>query len=67
MSNRRRFIKSIAGALVASAMPKSVLSIGEKPEIQVTFYEKALEKRRKRMSEQFEKAIWAGNINNFKK
>jgi len=26
MNNRRRFIKSIAGALVASAMPKSILN-----------------------------------------
>ncbi len=62
MSNRRRFIKSIAGALVASAMPKSVLSIGEKPEIQVRFYEKeAMERQAKRITEQMEKFMWAGN------
>ena len=65
MSDRRRFLKSIAGALVASAMPKSVLSIKGEP--QVTFYEQSLEKRRKRMSEQFEKAIWAGNFNTLNK
>lgn len=65
MSDRRKFLKSIAGALVASAMPKSVLSIGgEKP--QVTFYEQSLERRRKRMSEQFEKAIWKGNFSSKK-
>lgn len=65
MSDRRKFIKSIAGALVASAMPKSLLSIEGKP--QVTFYEQSLERRRKRMSEQFEKAIWAGDFNTLKK
>jgi hypothetical protein len=62
MSNRRRFIKSIAGALVASAMPKSVLSIGEKPEIQVRFYEKeAMERQAKRLAEFTEKMIWGSN------
>jgi hypothetical protein len=60
MSDRRRFLKSIAGALVASAMPKSMLTIGE-PQVQVTFYEKAMQKHRKRLNEQFEKAIWMGN------
>ncbi len=65
MSDRRRFLKSIAGALVASAMPKSILNIEGKP--QVTFYEKSLEKKRKRMNEQFEKAIWAGDFNTLNK
>jgi hypothetical protein len=31
MSDRRRFLKSIAGALVASAMPKSLLN--DKPKV----------------------------------
>jgi hypothetical protein len=66
MSGRRRFLKSIAGALVASAMPKSMLTIGE-PQVQVTFYEKSMEKHRKRLNEQFEKAIWAGNLSNLEK
>jgi hypothetical protein len=61
MSTRRRFIKSIAGALVASAMPKPILNIGEKPEIEVTFYEKAMQRRAKQWSEKIEKAMWAGN------
>ena len=60
MSNRRRFIKNIAGALVASAMPKSLLSIEGKP--QVTFYEIAMEKQAKRLREQAEKSMWAGNF-----
>jgi hypothetical protein len=59
--SRRRFIKSIAGALVASAMPKPILNIGEKPEIEVRFYEEAMQRRAKRLTEQIEKAIWAGN------
>lgn len=65
MHNRRRFLKSIAGALVASAIPKPLNSLGnitDKSEVNVTFYEKALQKQARRLAEQVEKSMWSGNF-----
>lgn len=64
MSDRRRFLKSIAGALVASAMPKPITALSnitERPKVEVTFYEKAMQRQSKRIAEQMEKIMWAGN------
>ena len=64
MHNRRRFLKNIAGALVASAIPKPITALSnitERPKVEVTFYEKAMQRQSKRIAEQMEKIIWSGN------
>lgn len=65
MHNRRRFLKSIAGALVASAIPKPLNNLGnitDKTEVKVTFYEYAMQKQARRLADQLEKSMWAGNL-----
>lgn len=59
--SRRRFLKNITGMLVATAIPKPLLNIEEIVKDDKSYYQIALEKRKKRMSEQLEKAMWAGN------
>ena len=60
--SRRRFLKNITGMLVATAIPKPLLNVEEIVKDDKSFYEMALEKRRKRMYEQFEKKLFAGDI-----
>ena len=59
--SRRRFLKNITGMLVATAIPKPLLNVEEIAKDDKSYYEIALEKKRKKMSEQLEKAMWSGN------
>lgn len=59
--SRRRFLKNITGMLVATAIPKPLLNVEKITKNNKSFHEMALEERRRKYSEQFEKKLWAGN------
>jgi hypothetical protein len=56
--SRRRFIKSITGMLVATAIPKPLLVAEEVTNKKESFYEMAQRKHAKRIMDQLEERQW---------
>jgi len=59
--SRRRFIKSITGMLVATAIPKPLLVAEEVNNKKESFYEMAQRKHAKRIMDQLEEREWGIN------